>query len=146
MPDDPAHLLARALQDLYRDRDDVRYLRAFADLDGDGTDEGLAYMVGPGACGSGGCTLLVIQPGAQDFRVISRHTVTQLPILASRARTNGWRDLIVHVGGGGAAPRAVALRFDGTTYPSNPTTRPASGDLAGADTLIQGDSPLHTLR
>jgi len=51
---------------------------------------------------------------------------TQLPIRVLSTKTNGWHDLGVGVAGGGIQPGYEArLRFDGRTYPSNPTVPPA---------------------
>jgi hypothetical protein len=101
--------------------DELRYFDASIDLDGDGKKGILVYVVGPMACGSGGCNLLVFTPQGAGYRLVSNLSVTRPPIRASSNRTSGWRDLIVHIGGGGAKSRDVALAFDGRSYPTNPT-------------------------
>ena len=88
--------------------------------------EVLVYMTGPDYCGSGGCTSFVFGERSGDYRLISRLSLTRRPIIVSSHRTNGWRDLIVFVAGGGIQPGHYAvLPFDGEKYPENPTTRPA---------------------
>jgi uncharacterized protein len=47
--------------------------------------------------------------------------VTNTPIGIATTTTEGWRNLIVRVRGGGTRARDVELRFDGRSYPSNPT-------------------------
>lgn len=94
---------------------------AAVDLNGDLLDDALVLLTGPWWCGSGGCTLLVLAGERDGMRLVSRITLVRGPLVASDSRTAGWRDLIVEVAGGGARPGRVALRFDGTRYPSNPT-------------------------
>jgi hypothetical protein len=95
----------------------------YVDLNDDGQDDALVVLTGPEWCGTGGCTLLVLAKQGDGFRVVSKSTLIQTPLLVSETRTKGWRDLIVEVRGGGMA----ALKFDGTGYPSNPSTQPALG-------------------
>jgi hypothetical protein len=103
----------------------VRYLYNQIDLNGDGRSEVVAYLVGPSVCGSGGCTLMVFQPTGQGtYRLISRHTLVNNPIVVSDVKTKGWRDLVLYVAGGGAQPNYHVLRFDGKAYPPNPSTAP----------------------
>ena len=119
--------LEAALRERYGPDDgEVRYLVGWVDLDGDGTNEAVAHVVGPLVCGSGGCATLVFTPGAGGgLRLVSETTVSRTPVVALPERTEGWRDLAVAVGGGGARGGFARLRFDGEAYPGNPTVAPA---------------------
>jgi hypothetical protein len=102
------------------------YRTATADLNGDGRREILVYSTGPDDCGSGGCVLYVLSPTAKTYRIVMRSTVTQLPIRLLPTRSHGWRDIGVTVSGGGIRKSYTArMRFDGRSYPSNPTVPPA---------------------
>ncbi|HEX5000007.1 MAG TPA: MliC family protein [Terriglobia bacterium] len=101
---------------------EIHYFDGSVDLNSDGKPELLVYVAGPMVCGSGGCNLLVFTPVGNGYRLVSRISVTRPPIRASNNRSSGWRDLIVHVSGGGARSEDVALSFDGKSYPKNPTT------------------------
>ena len=101
------------------------YKQARADLNGDGRPEILVYALDRGWCGSGGCTLFVLTPSANFYRLLSRTTITRPPIWLLPGKTKGWHDLGVTVGGGGIRPHMVRLRFDGRGYPLNPTVPPA---------------------
>jgi hypothetical protein len=94
---------------------------AAVDLDGDGADEVVAYLMGAMWCGSGGCNALVLAPEGDGWRVVTETSVTQTPIRVLETSTNGWRDLSVGVGGGGRESGQVRLTFDGSAYPTNPT-------------------------
>jgi hypothetical protein len=103
-----------------------RYKRADADLNGDGRTESLIYLTDPKYCGSGGCTLIILSPSKNRYRVVMRSTVTQLPIRLLSTSSHGWRDIGVTVAGGGIARSyEVRLRFNGRRYPGNPTVPPA---------------------
>jgi len=117
---------------------DARYFDASVDLDGDGTAEKLVYLAGPMMCGTGGCPLYVFTPGADGYRLVSRLSVVQLPVRLSPRSSQGWRNLVVHVAGGGMPAADVELEFDGTSYPANPTVEPTSTvtDLSGTEVLI----------
>lgn len=52
--------LETALRGLHADDGALTYAQASVDLNGDGTDEVLAYVMGPMVCGSGGCNLYVL--------------------------------------------------------------------------------------
>jgi hypothetical protein len=99
---------------------------AFVDLRDDGTQQVIVYLISRDWCGSGGCSCFILQPQGSSFRIITRTTVTQLPIRVLSAKTNGWHDLGVGVGGGGNLEGYEArLRFNGRKYPSNPSVSPA---------------------
>ncbi len=104
----------------------LTYLVAAADLNDDDADELLVYLNSDGFCGSGGCTLLILTPRGNSYRVITRATIVRLPVRALDTRSNGWRNLAVRVQGGGILEGYEAeLRYDGASYPSNPSMPPA---------------------
>jgi hypothetical protein len=116
-----------ALQKLLGDHQGpVHYFSATADLDGDAEPEWIVYLVGPTVCGTGGCNTLVFTEDDGVLRMVTRISVTRTPIVVADTATRGWRDLIVHVAGGGRLPGYdVRLRYDGSAYPTNPTVKPA---------------------
>lgn len=107
-------------------RDRIRYMFQSLDLDGTGPrGMMLVYLMGSQVCGTGGCTMLVMQAAENGYRVISRIPAVQQPVIVSNGRTNGYPDLIVYTAGGGLAPAYRRLRFNGSSYPTNLTGEPA---------------------
>jgi hypothetical protein len=107
---------------------EIRYYYNRVDLNADGNFEAIVHLVGQGICGTGGCNTLILQPARNGYRVVSNINVTRTPVIVSQKRTRGWSDLVVYVSGGGITRGYyVALRFDGRTYPNNPTVQPALG-------------------
>jgi hypothetical protein len=105
---------------------DFRYSARAVDLDGDGRDEIVAHVVSPMYCGTGGCPTLVFAQHDDRLRKVSSISINRPPIVAAQTTTNGWRDLVVRVSGGGILPGYDALlRFDGRSYPGNPSVAPA---------------------
>lgn len=125
-PSTPPKLEA-ALQELLGEQlGPIHYFAAKANLDGDRWPEWIVHLAGPMVCGSGGCESLIFTEGDGGLELLTRISVTRPPIVVAETSTNGWRDLIVHVAGGGILPGHDArLRYDGSTYPSNPTVEPA---------------------
>jgi hypothetical protein len=116
-----------------RDHQLTRYSVALTDLDNDRRPEALVYAMdhgngrGGGLCGSGGCELYVLSLKARPYRVITNISLTRPPIRVLATMAHGWRDLAVRVAGGGIVPGYEArLRFNGRTYPENPTVSPAT--------------------
>lgn len=111
------------------------FQRAFVDLNGDGKNEAIVYFTDRWSCGSGGCNMLILTPNRNSYRLVTRTTITQLPVRLLTTTTNGWRDLSVGVRGGGISPGYEArLRFNGRKYPSNPSVPPAialTGNASG---------------
>jgi hypothetical protein len=104
----------------------IHYFAKQVDLDGDGRAEYVVHVAGPMVCGSGGCDTFVFAQEGSGLRLVSRTSVTRTPIVVASTTTQGWRDLVVRVSGGGIIPGYDArLRFDGRTYPANPTVPPA---------------------
>ena len=115
------------LHALYRDLPGpIHYFATQVDLNGEAPPEFVVHVAGPMVCGTGGCDTLIFTEGDDGLTLVTSIPVTRPPIVVARTKTNGWRDLIVHISGGGVLPgHDVRLRFDGTTYPRNPTVEPA---------------------
>ena len=121
MQDSLRHFLQSILDDK-----SARYIAGFGDLDGDGKPEALVYVISQGLCGSGGCNTLVLSQVGATWKMIAEISITRLPIRLLKTTSSGWRDLGVWVQGGGIQPGYEAqLRFDGGTYPRNPSVPPA---------------------
>jgi hypothetical protein len=113
------------------------YKSALADLNADGVDEIILRATDPSWCGSGGCTLFILAHERSSFRIITRTTITKLPIRLLASSTNGWRDLSVVVQGGGIMEAQVMkLSFDGNSYPSNPSMPLASRMSEPSGTIL----------
>ena len=116
-----------------------RFVAALTDLNGDGSPEGIVYLTSNVWCGTGGCTMLILEQNGDSWRLLTEVSITRPPIRVLRTKSNGWRNVGVWVQGGGIQPGYEAqLRFDGKTYPTNPSTapaRPLKGKVRG-ETLI----------
>jgi len=133
--------LQTAFADARENWPDTGYAAAFADLDGDGRDEALVSLHSGLFCGSGGCALYIYTPAGSSWRPVAELTIVNAPVRVLESRTRGWRDLAVHVRGGGVEiPHEARIRFDGRTYASNPSMasrlrgRPSGRVLIGDDT------------
>jgi hypothetical protein len=113
------------LQAYFADKDPdktTQYVAVFRDLNGDGKPEALVYITGPGWCGNGGCKLYVLTPQRDSWRIVAKTTITWPPIRVLAAKSHGWHDLGVAVGGTGYEAQ---LSFNGIKYPGNPSVPPA---------------------
>jgi hypothetical protein len=119
-----------ALREMYVGRTgEIRYFAAAVNLNVEGYPEIIVHVVGDTVCGPGGwCDTLVFTPNGTAFRHVATIRSTRPPIRVAPVRSHDWRNLIVTVAGGDGRPRDVELRYDGTSYPSNPTTAPAYRD------------------
>ncbi|WP_074928113.1 COG3650 family protein [Enterovibrio norvegicus] len=116
--------------------DPVTYRWLTQDLNQDGQDE---LLVITDWCGSGGCTLLVFANNKGDWQFNSRITLVHLPFQMSNATSQGWHNLIMPVGGGGAKPATHVLKFNGQRYPGNPSIAPEVSKPDSADTYLFAD-------
>jgi hypothetical protein len=134
-----------SIRKLLQSRDDdktTQYVAAFHDLNGDGTPEAIVYLIGKSWCGSGGCNLFILQKTGASWKVVTRMTVTNPPIRMLNTRSNGWRSLAVWVHSGGGYE--AELRFNGKTYPRNPSVPPArraAENLAGEVLISSTTNP-----
>ncbi len=122
----------------------ISYVHARTDLDGDGLQDVLVYLMGPDVCGTGGCTLQVFRQEARGYRLITSFPTSRLPVIVPEARRNRWRDLWRLQSGGGAPATWVREVFDGRGYRTKERI-PASGRapagtpvLSGAPSLADG--------
>lgn len=91
----------------------------------DGGYDIIAYISGRSWCGSGGCTLMILERDRGTFRILGRMAVTRLPVRQLTTSSHGHPDIAVDVGGGGIqAGYTARLRYDGKAYPANPTASP----------------------
>lgn len=93
------------------------------DLDDDGKKEIFVGLTGPYFCGSGGCTQFILNDRGE---VITKFTVSDYPVVISRDRTKGWNDLYILSGN-----EYHLVKFEGNSYPSNPSILPKLGILPG---------------
>jgi hypothetical protein len=133
-------------------RDKVRYYYNRVDLNADGRPEVLVYLFGTTWCGSAGCAALVFQHVQGKYALVTHISGVELPVIVSRARTNGWQDLIAYVRWGEVDGRTLrdyyaVLRFDGRTYPEQfpggPPAKPhdrisGTAYLSGDETKMPG--------
>jgi hypothetical protein len=119
--------LEQRLREMYGENlGEIRYFASSVDLNSDGRPEIVVHVMGPMVCGSGGCNTLTFLKEGEGLRLVTDITITRPPIIAAGTKTHGWKDLIVFVSGGGILPGYHArLRFDGQSYPHNPTVEPA---------------------
>jgi hypothetical protein len=142
--------LRRFLQKKFPDDKMLQMLQFRAtgvDLRDDRGHEYIVYLTGKNLCGSGGCSMLILAPNHHGFTVVDRTTITHVPIRLLPTKTLGWRDLGVFIAGGGIAPGYIArLRFNGRSYPGNPSIAPAvplRGQVAGQIILSEASPALH---
>ena len=127
-PRPEASLRAYLQHHLVPDSQDARYASAFADLNGDGRSEAIVFLMSSLHCGTGGCVLLVLTPQADAWRRVAYMTVANPPIRLLTTRSRGWLDLGVRqreLRGRRFLHYEARLRFNGRTYPLNPSVPPA---------------------
>jgi hypothetical protein len=95
---------------------EARYAFGRVDLNGDGSEEVLAILTGSVFCGTGGCTLFLLEKAEDAYAVINRFPISRLPIIVSDHTTAGWADLLRPEYGGGAERSYVKHVFDGSRY------------------------------
>lgn len=100
---------------------ETQYRIVEIDLNGDKKKDALVLFQDSYWCGSGGCSMLVFTNRNDDFKIVSAISLVRDPVIVSETKTKNWRDIIVHVSGGGGESKNVALKFNGFTYPTNPS-------------------------
>src|SRR5665213_2647415 len=86
------------------------------------SEEQIVYVTGRGWCGSGGCTLLILEPSADTFKVLGDLSVIQLPVKVLPGFTKGHPEISVSARGVSVGSEyRVPLSFDGRRYPADAT-------------------------
>lgn len=118
----------------------VQYLAGRADLDGDGTDEVLAYVSGELACSPTGCPLLVLKDDGTSFTEVAKINGTNLPVGMLDSSSNGWRDLWSTAEASDGATSLVKLVHDDKAYPAKSEAGDATKlDKPGTEIIAAGD-------
>lgn len=104
---------------------DIRYHYNKVDLNGDGKLDAIVFASGNFVCGSGGCVMLIFKNINEEFKLITEMSVSRPPLIVLSTLTKGWKDLAMFISGGGAKPFWAVLKFNGHSYPENPTVAPA---------------------
>ena len=81
------------------------------DLNNDGKNEVFVNLPSQYFCGSGGCTLLLLN---SDLKLVTKFTVIRTPLYAEKELVNGYKKLLTKSEG-----EWKELDFDGKKYPSN---------------------------
>ena len=111
----------------------------WADLNADGLQDALVYLDGGAWCGSGGCTVLVLEAMPEEdaaeigaYAPAAEISLMHGPITIATTRSNGWSDLIVETEDG----EIRRLAFDGETYPFSPAEGEAMASKVQAETIL----------
>lgn len=119
-----ADLIRLTIKDLYKDDlaknfiDDnsKKFIFFEYDLNEDGKKEILVGLTGGYFCGTGGCTQLLLD---NQGNVITQFSVSGNSVVIDTNKTNGWKDLFIYSGS-----KYRIVKFNGKTYPSNPSILP----------------------
>lgn len=99
----------------------IKYYYNYIDLNNDQHPEIFVYLIGSYVSGSGGSTALIFEDNNAEYKLLSQFSLVHNPIIISDDQTNGWKDLIMYVSGGGITPFYSHIKFDGNRYPENPS-------------------------
>lgn len=128
-------------------KDDLKFLeennRNFkyeaVDLNGNGDPEYFVLLQSMFYCGSGGCTLLLIN---DQMQLVTHFTVMNPPIFVEPIKKNGWPVLLIKSEG-----EWKELAFENGTYPENPSTLPKApydAPSGHAQILFDGEATTDT--
>ena len=83
------------------------------DLNNDGKKELFVGQTGPAFCGSGGCTVLLLD---EHGSLITEFTVVDYPVFLDTEDTNGWKNLVMRSGN-----EFRIVTWGTTSYPQHPS-------------------------
>ena len=122
-----------------------RYVYSRVDLNGDGRDEVMAYLMGSFFCGTGGCTLQLFTESQDGYALVSEFPLSRTPVIVAATKTNGWNDLLrLESGGGANVVRQARVRRDEVRRARTDARRHRTGRKAlphGRCDSRQGDPP-----
>lgn len=99
----------------------------------------LVYSRKQSACGSGGCTLVILGKTNTGFEILGRTNTVKLPITLLGRDHRGYPEIGVWVQGGGVvAGYQAKLTYENGSYPRTPSTAPAQyvGKISEGQVLI----------
>lgn len=118
----------------------AEHVTELIDLNGDRHQDALVLMRSRRYCGSRGCLLLVFEGTGKGYRLNSRLLLGRTPMIATNARTQGWRDLVAPMTTARAGMRLVVLKHGAAGYPADaeqlavvPPTRSVQGRVLFSD-------------
>ena len=107
------------------------------DLNKDGNDEVFVNFMTPYFCGTGGCTVLLLD---NNLELITRFSPMQT-LYVEEQLENGWRVLMTESEGSWRK-----LTYENGTYPSNPSMVETTNDTAGDQAEIMFDAEYSTAK
>ena len=118
----------------------AEHVTELIDLNGDRHQDALVLMRSRRYCSSRGCLLLVFEGTGKGYRLNSRLVLGRTPMIATEARTAGWRDLVAPMTTARAGMRLVVLKHGNAGYPADtdqlavvPPTRSVQGRVLFSD-------------
>lgn len=99
--EDVRRFLVGYVESHHMEVNDARYAVGFVDLNGDGINEAIVYLLGRDWCGTAGCQTLVLSRSRDSYRSVGRILATRPPIRALDRKAHGWRTLAAWVRGAG---------------------------------------------
>jgi hypothetical protein len=102
----------------FMSKEDRKFQFQTVDLNNDGQQELFINFISSYFCGTGGCTLLLLD---HDWRTITRFTVTSTPIMIEPNKEKKWAILAVKDNG-----VWKDLQYKNGKYPGNPSLLPKS--------------------
>lgn len=108
------------------------------DLNNDGNKEVFVYFNTSYFCGTGGCTILLLN---DKLEPITEFTVTRPPLFFEETTENGWRTILMK-----SENKWRNLIYEDGTYPSNPSIVETTDDTPTESTqqLFAEDNPLES--
>lgn len=107
------------------DQSSRKFIYSEYDLNGDSKKEIFVGLTGSYFCGSGGCSIYLLD---DEGNVITFFSVAEYPIAIDTRKTNGWNDLLINSNG-----KFHIMKFNGRKYPSNPSVQKAIKDYPSDD-------------
>lgn len=126
-------ILADDIKDLTEN--DRRFMYSEVDVNGDGSNETLVMMQSPYYCGTGGCTLILLN---SLYKPITKFSVSDEPVMISSGMSNEWNDIVITSDGA-----QHVMKYNGNTYPTNPSVAPEFKDGDGEAVQVKF-SPVQT--
>jgi len=122
-----------------KENPEYNYTYNYTNLNDDEFDDMIVLLGGMEFAGSGGSTVLILKGEAdENYTLINKVTLARTPIIVTNTLSNGYRDLLFIVYGGGSETHHNILSYDGIKYPINPSTQSEaeSGRVFEGDALI----------